>query len=54
MNQKSLKDCTDEEIHAYIDKALMEIRKAPNQCGDIIITLSGGKVKFIDVKKPLM
>ena len=27
MNNKSLKDCTDEEIHALFDKALEEIRK---------------------------
>ena len=53
MSQKSLKDCSDEEIHAFIDKALNDIRNSPNQYGDIIITISGGKVKYIDVRKPL-
>ena len=51
--QKSLKDCSDEEIHWMIDRAFEEIRKSPNGYGDIIITISGGKVKYIDVRKPL-
>ena len=54
MNQKSLKDCTDEEIHAMIDKALKDIRKSANQYGVITLTVSGGKVKFLTVEKPVM
>ena len=53
MENKSLKDCTDEEIHKYIDKAIQEIRESPNQCGEIILTLSYGKTKYIDVRKPV-
>lgn len=54
MKQVSLKDCTDEEIHALIDKALEEIRQQSlNQYGVISITVSGGKVKFLTVEKPV-
>ena len=53
MNNKSLKDCTDEEIHALFDKALEEIRSSPNQYGEIQIIVSGGKVKFMTVAKPV-
>lgn len=53
MDNQSLKNCTDTEIHELIDLALKEIRMSSKQCGDIIITLSDGKVKYIDVKKPL-
>ena len=51
--RKSLKDCTDEEIHVKIDKALDDIRKSPNQYGVITITVSGGKVKFLTVELPV-
>ena len=53
MNNKSLKDCTDEEIHVLFDKALEEIRSSPNQYGEITIIVSGGKVKFMTVAKPV-
>ena len=53
MEYKSLKDCTDKQIHTYIDQALAEIRESPKQCGEIIISVSFGNVKYIDLKKPL-
>lgn len=49
----SLKNCTDEDIHALIDDALEDIRKSPNRYGVITITVSGGKVKFMTVEKPV-
>lgn len=54
MSDKSLKDCTDDEIHAKIDQALDEIRSSPSQYGEIKIIISGGKVKFLTVEKPLV
>ena len=51
---KSLKDCTDEEIQEKIKQALEEIRSTPNQYGEIKITVSGGKVKFLTVEKPVL
>lgn len=50
---KSLKDCSDEEIHDLIDQALEDIRESPNQYGVITITVSGGKVKFLTMEKPV-
>ena len=49
---KSLKDCTDEEIIEVFKRALLEIRKSPDQYGIIRTEVSGGKVKFITVEKP--
>lgn len=53
MEMKSLKDCTDEEIHSMLDIAFAEIRQSPNQYGEIKITISGGRVKFFSIEKPL-
>lgn len=53
MNQKSLRECTDVEIHHKIDKLLDDIRKSPDQYGIVKIEISGGKVKFITVEKPI-
>ena len=53
MNQKSLKDCTDAEIHHKIDNILADIRKSPDQYGIVKIEISGGKVKFITIEKPI-
>ncbi len=50
---KSLKDCSVSEIHYRIDKAIEEIRIMPEQYGIIRIEISGGKVKFITVEKPV-
>lgn len=51
---KSLKDCTDEEIIALFLLGLKEIRETPTQYGEIKVTVSGGKVKFLTVEKPLI
>ena len=51
---KSLKDCTDEEILQIVKLALDEIRESPNQYGVITVTVSGGKVKFLTVEKPVV
>ena len=50
---KSLKDCTDEEIIILFLKALYEIRHSENQYGEIRTTVSGGKVKFMTIEKPV-
>lgn len=50
---KSLKDCTDEEILILFQKALQEIRKSPDQYGVIHAEVSGGKVKFLTIEKPV-
>ena len=54
MNTKSLKDCTDEEIIEKFLKALDDIRKSDNQYGKIHVTVSGGRVKFLTVEKPIV
>ena len=54
MNTKSLKDCTDEEIIEKFLKALDDIRKSDNQYGEIHVTVSGGRVKFLTVEKPIV
>ena len=54
MNTKSLKDCTDDEIVSYFRKALGEIRETSSQYGVIKVEVSGGKVKFLTVEKPLI
>ena len=51
---KSLKDCSDAEIQLLVGKALAEIRSTPNQYGVITITVSGGRVKFLTVEKPIV
>lgn len=48
---KSLRNCSDEEIHALLTKALKQIRASDNQYGIIRIEVSGGKVKFFTVEK---
>ena len=53
MSQKSLKECTDTEIHHKIDNILDDIRKSPDQYGIVRIEVSGGRVKFITVEKPI-
>lgn len=53
MNQKSLKDCSDEELILLFLKALQDIRRSDSQYGEIKVTVSGGKVKFITVEKPI-
>ncbi len=50
---KSLKCCTDEEIKGLVIKALEEIRASGNQYGVVHIEVSGGKVKFITIEKPI-
>ena len=54
VEMKSLKDCTDEEILQIVKLALDEIRESPNQYGVITVTVSGGKVKFLTVEKPVV
>lgn len=53
MMQKSLKECTDEELVVLFLKALQDIRHSDSQYGEIKITISGGKVKFITVEMPI-
>lgn len=53
MNQKSLRECSDAEIHHKIDNILDDIRKSPDQYGVVKIEVSGGRVKFITVEKPI-
>ena len=50
---KSLRECTDEEIIALFLKALQDIRRSADQYGIIRTEVSGGKVKFLTVEKPL-
>jgi len=54
MMQKSLKDCSDEELILLFLKALQDIRHSDSQYGEIKITVSGGKVKFLTVEKPFV
>lgn len=54
METKSLKNCTDEEIVALFLRALQEIRATDNGYGEIRTTVSGGKVKFMTLEKPLL
>ena len=53
MMQKSLKDCSDEELILLFLKALHDIRNSDSQYGEIKVTVSGGKVKFITIEKPI-
>ena len=53
MSQKSLRECSDAEIHHKIDGIFEDIRKSPDQYGIVKIEVSGGKVKFITVEKPI-
>lgn len=50
---RALRDCSDEEILALVLRALEEIRETDSQYGEIKITVSGGKVKFLTVEKPI-
>ena len=54
MMQKSLKECSDEELILLFLKALQDIRHSDSQYGEIKITVSGGKVKFLTVEKPFV
>ncbi len=52
---KPLKEYSDDEICMLVRQALEEIRKeSPNQYGEIRITVSGGKLKFLTVEKPIV
>lgn len=51
--QKSLKDCTDEEIKDKVQQGIEEIRKTDSQYGILHLTVQGGKAKFLTVEKPL-
>ena len=53
MMTKSLKDYTDEEIVRLFLRALKEIRETDNKYGKIITEVSGGKVKFLTLEKPV-
>ena len=50
---KSLKDCTDEEIHERFQRALDEARRPEVQYAEIRTIISGGKVKFMTMEKPV-
>jgi len=52
MNQKSLKDCSDKEIADLFVETINDIRKTKDQYGEIVIIISGGKVKHINITKP--
>ena len=54
MNQKSLKDCTDEEIKEKVQQGLDEIRKTPSQYGILHLEVSGGKAKYLTLEKPII
>ncbi len=53
MTYQAFKNYTDQEIAEIILSAIRGIRESVNQYGEIIITISGGRVKHIDVRKPL-
>lgn len=53
MEQKSLKNCTDEEIHERFQRALDQARAPDVQYAEIRTVISGGKVKFMTVEKPV-
>ena len=54
METKSLKNCSDEEIVALFLQGLDEIRNTESQYGEIHVVVSGGKVKFLTVEKPIL
>jgi len=43
---------TDQEALEYVIGCLAEIRESQRTWGSIIITVEGGKVKFVDIQKP--
>ncbi len=43
---------TDQEAINQIRAALVEIRETPSRWGEIIIIVSGGDVKHVNVTKP--
>lgn len=49
---KSFKNMTDDEIAGAVISAIADIRQSYYKYGEIIITISGGNVKHIDVRKP--
>ena len=53
MDQKSLKDCTDEELALLFLKALKEIRATESQYGEIKMIVSGGRGKFLTIEIPM-
>ncbi len=48
----SFKRMTDSEISESVLSAISDIRESYYKYGEIIITISGGNVKHIDVRKP--
>jgi len=53
LNSGTLKNYSDAEIYELLLQALREIRGTALQYGEIKITVSGGKVKFLTVEKPI-
>ena len=49
---KSFKNMTDAEIAKVVVSAIADIRESYYKYGEITITVSGGNVKHIDVRKP--
>lgn len=49
---KSFKKMTDAEIAETVISAVTDIKESYYKYGEIIITISGGNVKHIDVRKP--
>ncbi len=43
---------TDQEGLEYVIGCLAEIRESHRPWGTIIITVEGGKIKFVDIQKP--
>lgn len=51
-DDNSFKRMTDSEISEAVLTAISDIRESYYKYGEIIITISGGNVKHIDVRKP--
>lgn len=43
---------TDKEAIEYVIGCLAEIRESQRPWGQILITVEGGKVKFVNIQKP--
>lgn len=51
-DDNSFKRMTDTEIANAVISAISDIRESYYKYGEIIVTISGGNVKHIDVRRP--
>lgn len=49
---KQLKNMTNSELADEIIAAINDIKQSYHKYGEVVITISGGNVKHIDVRKP--